>query len=688
MKRRDFFIASVGASASLVSLLSRAQGVPCPPTGFRIDGASAGNDAECTPGSSPEPSPGPSGFVARPYFFQIDSDRLKALISAGDPTATGSAANNSGQPLGFITAMNGAVASRSSYSDISTWHLAVGGWLTNNSAMQDLAKRECLEMVRRKPGGSPLSGDQYQHIEEIIMNTALVVDCCYSRFTADERAEVANFVNGALTYSEGQDATFWPFGDPHNNYWNNRHLAVCVAALASQGWNPQAGLWQARFEAMSEKFIEKYTPPYYSGPQVTEGHYYSAYVANSMWAMRQYDSVMGTRYLERISFTARDALNLALYQLRPHNGRFFSIGSEAANSTAPFHSLIWVLWYQLMFMASGSVEARVAKTILQSKNVTGDAQNFWARSHKAFANFYWSISSIPAAPVSMKTDRRLVLPTPGGAMTHIRSARGWDTSTSGRAAIIFHCRTAWTGADYPGYSHANVDQPGFQWAQDDQWLALDPEVYGSSGVAAESGSSISSDFANIVTLSSAKYVANGGYPVVLFNEDNTSQSVPHYYQSIDARPYWTMCSTYRREYVWLDDLQVVLIFDRVVTSGGVTKTWRLAVDGVPSISSSVATVTTPGGTNLQIRDLYSTSGGAWTAANLQGVGSVQKAVYQLRQTDSANDFISLKVLSVNGRVTNAALERPDSNQFRVVATIGGATRVVSFFADGSHAVVG
>ncbi len=679
MKRREFFKVSLGASTIVLPLVAQSQVAPCPPTGLGVVGGTAAASGSCGVGAS--------GFAARPYFFQPDVTRLKGLISSSDPSATGSSSNSAGQPLGFITLMRTAFSARSSYSDLPAWNFAVAGWLTADTAMMDLAKNECLTLVRKNPTGSPISSDEYQHIEELMMNTALVVDCCFSRFTPAERNEVANFVNGAMVYAEGQDATFWPYGDPHNNYWNNRHLAVCIAGLCGEGWNTQAATWRTKFESLSSTMVQKYTAPFYSGPQATEGHYYSAYIRNSLWALRQYDNVTGSNYLGRLSFTPRDALNLALYQLRPHNGSFFSIGSEAADSTAPFHSTTWCLWYQLIHMSGAAVEAGVAKTLLASTAVTADGRNFWSRTSKGFVNFYWSLSNTPSLAVTAKTDRSLVLPTPGGAMTHFRSARGWNNAVAGRAAVMFHSRTAWSGGDSPGYSHANVDQPGFQWAQDDQWLAMDPEVFGTSGIAAEAGSAIASDFSNIVTLGSAKSVSGGQYPVVLFNESNLSASVPHYYVSINAQPYWNMCSTYRREYVWMDDLQVVLVFDRVVTSGVDTKTWRLNVDGAPNIASGIATISTPKGVRLEVRDLYSTAGTGLTVVDLNGVGSVSKSVYQLRQIDASNDYTSIKLLSANSRVSAASVQQPNSNEYQVTLTVAGNSYVVRFFANGTHAVV-
>jgi hypothetical protein len=632
------------------------------------------------------------GFAARPYFFQADATRLADSITNNEPQATGSASNSIGQPLGFITMMNATLANRAANDDIDWWNLAVGGWLKGDNAMMDMAKDECLAWVRANPDGTPLgsmpdTSDTHQHIEGLMLLTAGVVDCCYSRFTSGERAEVATYVNGALAESLIQLNTNWPrFTDSHNNYFQNQILARAIAGLCGEGWNASAGAHRTQFEAWAAIAVTQYTAPTYTGPQITEGHYYSAYTAHLFWAFRQYDAVMGSNYMAQLSFTPNDMLGLALHQLRPHNGLFFSTGSEAANAAAPFHGVQWNLWHQCIFLSPNTTEAKVAKTILQSSAVSTEANNSWSRSSKAFGQFYWPFTGTTAGALALKTDRRLALPTPGGAMTHLRSTAGW--AGTGRAALVFHHSVVWDGdnARYPGYSHANVDQPGFQWAQSNQWLVLDPEASGGGGISGVDGelggSTVLSDISNIITLASAKYTGSLDYPVTTHNEDNTGAAIPHYYLNIDAQPYWTMCTIYRRQYVWLDDLQVLVMHDRVATSGANTKTFRLHMLGTTTVASGVATTTTPGGLTVKVRDLYMTSGGAMSAAAVTAYGST----YRITQTDAGNDIRSLKVLDVGNRVSAASLSS-GAGYLQADMTINGSSVAVRFFDDGSHATV-
>lgn len=171
-------------------------------------------------------------------------------------------------------------------------------------------------------------------------------------------------------------------------------------------------------------------------------------------------------------------------------------------------------------------------------------------------------------------------------------------------------------------------------------------------------------------------------PVVTYAEDHLAEAIPHLYVQIDAQPYWTSATTYRRDYVWLDDLQVLVLFDRVV--GPDAKTWRLHVPAAPAISGSSASYLA-GGKAATIRSLLP-AGAAWSVENLRP-SLTQRDVWRLSQADAAEDYTSLKVLDIDGRVTRSELAT-GAGSYEVQLGIGSTSdRVVRFFADGSHAEV-
>jgi hypothetical protein len=170
--------------------------------------------------------------------------------------------------------------------------------------------------------------------------------------------------------------------------------------------------------------------------------------------------------------------------------------------------------------------------------------------------------------------------------------------------------------------------------------------------------------------------------LIRFAQDNSAQAVPHFYVQIDARPYWTSATTYRRDYVWLDDLQVVVIFDRIV--GSPAKKWRLHVPAQPTINGQVASYAV-GGKTVAVRDLLATGGGAWVAQHLRP-SLTQKDVWRLSQDDASNDYRSLKTLDVGGRISSASLVAA-SGSYQAVLVINGATRRITFFDSGAQATV-
>ena len=526
--------------------------------------------------STPPPTSG-TGFVTRPFLFQADRARLLASIAANDPEATGTSSNDAGVPIGFISMCKSVYATRkngktSDNSDIGTWQFALAGWLTNDTAMMDMARDEAMALVAASPGGISGTSDPFQHSEEGMLNVAGVADLAYTRFSASQLAQVATWVNGTLNNWNKQNLAYWPFDEPRNNYWQNGFLAFSVAGIATEGFNSQAAQWRTQTETMAGKFRTAASTPQWNGPMQTEGHYYSTYVQHAIWAMQFYDHVMGTNLLGASGLSPAQQLELVMFETKPSLLEFFEIGSEPATSTAPFHATSLSYWHMLINAVPGSPQAQYAKSILQT--AMADAGNFWPRSSKGFANFYWNIRSVTAAPLANKAERLFVAPTPGAGLIGVRSSAGFTTGA--RAAVMF--------ANYfdtnAAFSHGNPDAPGFQWASGKNWLVTDPEYYNSgSGILAEAGSAYLSDISNIVTLAGQKSSASGKFPAIRFAEDRRTDSVPHFYAQIDAQPYWTSASVYRRDYVWLDDLRVVAVFDHIVSSAA--KTWRLHVPGSP-----------------------------------------------------------------------------------------------------------
>ncbi len=607
-----------------------------------------------------------SSFAERPYLFKAAEARLRAAIAANEPEATGTAVNNTGQPIGFITLAKAAHATRESYSDVPSWHLALAGWLLGDTSMKQRARNETMAIVLAQPGGDNDRSDNFQHVEDRLLEVAAVADLAYTEFTQAQLAQVATWVNGTLTNWNKNNLEYWPFDDPLNNYWQNGFLAHVIGGVATQGFNPSAASWRTKAQEMATKFTAATTGAW-QGPVQSEGHYYSSYVSHALWAMELSDAALGTTMVSAAKFSVAKQLDLAMYQTRPHLSKFFEVGSEANNQLATHTGVSLRYWFHLIHAGGPNLaQAQQAKAILQI--AMNDNENFWSRADKAFANFYWSIRSVPEVPLSAKTDRLYAAPTPGAGLIGLRSSAGFQPSAL--AALMFANNFTFA----PGFSHSNPDAPGFQWGSGTSWLVTDPEYFNSSGILAEAGSGVYSDVSNIVTLAGQQYNGKGGYPIIKFAEHQPTASVPHSYIQIDAQPYWNSASVYRREYIWLDDLQVVVLVDRIV--GTPAKTWRLHIPTRPTISEQNVTYTVDGKT-VKIRNLLGNT--AWQAQSVYGI-------WRLTQTNASNDYNSVKVLDVGGRVSGASATA-NTGGYQVKLTINGLARVIQVYTNGNHALI-
>jgi hypothetical protein len=435
-------------------------------------------------------------FSARPFLFKADEVRLRASVAARDPEASGSISNNAGVPVGLLSLAQAALADRGSYSDVPTWNLAFAGWLLDNPALLQMARNEAMAVVSASPSGDRGTSDAFQHVEDRLLNVAATVDLAHSQFSAAQLSQVATWVNGTLTNWNTENLRFWPFDDPRNNYWQNGFLAHVIGGVATEGFNSQAASWRTKAEQMAVKFKAASTAPNWGGPLQSEGHYYSAYVSHALWAMELLDAAMGTTYVADSSFSVGNQLDLAMFQTRPHLTEFFSVGSEANNSQAVHTGVSLSYWYHLAHSGRYTSQAQHAKSMLAVAEA--GSGNFWARNDKGFSRFYWNLRRVGAAPLSTKSNRFLVTPSPGAGLIGLRSAVGFQTTA--RAALVF--ANQFNGD--PAYSHSNPDAPGFQWASGADWLVTDPDVFSDSGILAEAGSAHLSDLSNIVTLAGQK----------------------------------------------------------------------------------------------------------------------------------------------------------------------------------------
>ncbi|WP_193192752.1 InlB B-repeat-containing protein [Microbulbifer taiwanensis] len=611
--------------------------------------------------------------VGGPFLFKTDEARLKASIDADDPEAVGSGSNRGGQPLGFITLIEGAVEDREYYSDIPTFQIAFAGWLSEDTDMLQLAHDEVMSLVSSDPDGDQGHSSNFQHVESRMLMVAATADLAYEQFNEEELELLAGWVNGTLDNWNDANQDYWPFDEPKSNYWQNGILAHVIASVATQDFNPRADEWKQAVHRMANLWIERTTASEWQGPVQSEGHYYSAYVGNAIWALQLFDAAEGTDYLQQSGFDAAEYLDLLMYQTRPHLKHFFEVGSEANASDARHTGLAFRYWHQLIHAAGGdSEQAQHAKSVLQVAD--SEDATFIGRNVRGFANFYWNIGDFAAAPLDTKADRLFVAPTPGAGLIGLRSTLGFQESAC--AALMF----ANNFGTAPEYSHGNPDAPGFQWACGSDWIVTDPEYFNNSGILAEAGSGVLSDVSNIVTLEGQKYNNDGDFPAISHAEDNRGAATPHSYVQIDAQPYWTEADHYVRDYAWLgSELKALVIFDRVDSE--TEKKWRLHLPVEPQVDGSEVTYTA-GGREVRVRDLtQGVNGSDWQKENLADSVTTED-VWRIYESIPGGDYRSVKILDIDAAVQHAELEI-NGDMYALTLTVNGEDMEIRFHADGS-----
>lgn len=598
----------------------------------------------------------------RPYLFKADEARLRALIAAGDAKAAN-----------FLYWMDAVAADRASFAFTPGWWLAMAAWLEDDADMKRLVHDEVMAEVNAHPGGDSGTGDIFLHVHDRMLGIPACVDLMYGSFTSAERSAIADWVNGTLDNWNEQNLAFWPYDDPLNNYWQNGFLGHVIAGICTRGFNPRADEWRTKAQTMYLKFQAACNPPVWNGPVLAEGNGYSNFVDNALWAMDLHDASLGTKWFADSQVDCDRYLDLLRFLTRPEPSLFFHVGSQPGAPWAPVTTVSSTYWHHLIAKAGDTPSARYAKAVLEA-----GLPGYQAERDRTFAEFYWSTSAVATVPLAAIPDRMNVTPAPGAGLIGLRSAAGFQPGAI--AALIFSNISGGGGiSGGPArFSHAHPDAPGFQWARGADWLVADPDAFTHSGIAAET---LGSDFSNIVTLAGEPNArAESMFPVATFCEDNTAGAVPHFYLQIDAQPFWAGASTYRRDYVWLDDLRVVAVFDHVV--GPQEKTWRLHVPGAVAITGTTADYAA-GGSSVRVRDLFASGGAAWTEASLKDEGSAVGDVWRLSQTSTASDYRSLKILDVDGRVASAALTT-GVGWYQADLVIDGLSRSLRFYDDGTH----
>jgi hypothetical protein len=642
-----------------------------------------------------------TGFRSRPFLWQADLPRLIQLRDVNSPWAFGGTSNSS-FPQAFLSVMIGQLgrASPNTLGAMATntkaWELALAGTileapgakqdLINGRALRVQAKNEALGFMNTNV--HPLgTSDIYQHSEEAVWAVGATLDLCADLLSAQEKQSMAMWLQTAVKWIDQTRDSFWPGRNSHNNYWQNGSLAKSIAGIVTEGIltaTESANLRRGYIEDMATWAVQ-HGNNHWQGPQLAEGRYYSTYTRNATFGMKMYDQVLGTNFQANKGFSTDQELKAQLMLLTGDRKNFMSFGDDAADATGAWHPTSYNYMTQLAYQTSDPALAATAYAVVeQSYKAIG--YGWTAPSGKAFSGFYWSKPAI--APAITADMNYLELPVPGAGLTLMRSASG----LAGNARTGMFSASAWApnSKNSSAYSHAHYNASSIQWTQGGDKLFAHPNNFTNSGLLGQFAYIPKyTEFANTTTLASASgnTLPQSAWPSYRNRSSGNLAGSPFYYQSVDLTALFPQASRYNRETVWLDDLQVVLVCDRINTNSTDPKTFRLHVTGAPVINGSTVSTTTSGGARLTIRDL--TNNGTWASRDLLNAFASQETkggVWALTQTSTSDAYISIKVADVNGRVSAANVTQTALGPL-VTMNVNGTNVSVQLKDDLTQAVV-
>jgi hypothetical protein len=597
----------------------------------------------------------------------------------------------------------------------------------------------------------------------VSFHVGCILDLCYDLLSPAERTQAANFLKNFFDSVQRYAANSWPGPNDtvfftFSNFWTSQYKAQSIIPIVTKNilTNVENSALLTLLLERQAQYQEQSRLPKHQGVRAAESCWYSPASISHFEGNLFLDNVYGSNFNTQKQFTFDDVIKFYMLSVNPAISRHMQMGDQPTFYTSkatPIGATDWrILMIAAYFAETPALGRQARKFVVDtfaSKPAADPMGIPYSQNGKpqwidydgsAFITFYYRDASFSVDPISNFTTKYHENPLPGSGQTLIRSTGTYAIGASGRSVVVEN--KWWPVVKSQSSMVHNVANAGsFLWYQNDDEIVLDPNSYSYSGFLGKLSQGLPyPDWFNLVTLESesgyldigeppwsapptsgvpVKSILGGGNnPRYIARVNASGAGVPYYFQSLDLTGYFLNPTKYIRQFVWLDDLQVLVLHDQVNTGLADTKTWRLHVYGAPTIAGSTVTTSTRNGAAVVIRDL--TSNGSFASLNLYryydpntegqlptrynalanlGPDMLQASnpigtrlfetrhpIYRITQPFSGNSLYSCKVISVNGRCT-AASQAAITGGIRVTMTINGATRTVDVFDNGSNPVV-
>ncbi len=606
--------------------------------------------SETAPLDAPSDAGGWTVPVAHPriYLNAKQKARLLGLVAANHPAATA-----------FLAVQTTAY-------DYKAWFSALKFHLTGTASHcttavsrieSEVAAEEALISSNQR---ATVAADSYLYVGDRIGDLALTLDWCWDQTTVAQRTRWLAYANQAVwnvwnhTAAKWGTTTYawsgWSVTNPSNNYYYSFLRATMLLGLVEYTESPDGPKWVKQFREtkLQAELVPRFTQELEGGGS-REGTGYGVAMKELFRLYDLWEQSTGERIAD-LTGHARASLAFMLHEIVPTLTHVVPVGDHARDSTGALFDYHRDYANVLTWLYPSDPLAARLRHVLDASSVPKMTQGFMRYSDLLYAN--------PSLAAVAPTDVYPAYHAKGTGNLFVRSAFAADATF-----LHFMC------GPYTE-SHAHQDQGSFLLYKRG-WLGYDANFDSTSGIE------------QATTFHSLVRVTSGTTPVGQV-EGTTStllalQDAPEWtYVAADLTPAYkgkTAIGKMQRELVLLKP-NVLVVFDRVTTSGTVTRTWQLQTPKRPTISGRRATIT-EAGTTMTIDAVLPTTSTLSTFdwSTTSGVSSG----FRFEATQATGDTtIFLHVLSLDGAATAVVVDDVTGQRGVKVTLAGGATAVVRF----------
>ncbi|MEJ7603823.1 MAG: hypothetical protein WKG01_38410 [Kofleriaceae bacterium] len=506
-----------------------------------------------------------------------------------------------------------------------------------------------------------VAGDSYLQIGELVGDLALVYDWCHAQVTSAQGTRWITYANQAVwnVWNHPQAEwggrampwSGWSVNNPSNNYYYSFLRATMLLGLATKGENVQADAWIAQFRT---KITGQLVPTFNAdlvGGASREGTGYGVAMRRLFELYDFWQATTGEE-LYRATRHTRSSMLAFMHQTLPTLDRVAPTGDHSRDSTASFFDYHRNYLQELISLMPADTVSGRAKTLLAGSTVPTMTSSFMV-----VYDFIYDRPDIP-----LRTLARL------------------NTAYHARGIGEVYARSSWTDdatwmnliAGPYTESHAHQDQGSIMIFKGD-WLAYDSVIHSHSGLS------------QATTSHSLVRIDTGGAPIrqvatTVSRVEALRQGPGWLHVSADVTPAYNgnaAIQKVQRELVYLQP-DVVVVFDRVVSTSGTTQTWQLATPVLPSISGNTTTITN-GGHSLKVTRVAPTA--ATTSIHSFASASDFSGGYRLDERVAGGDNRHLHVLAVDDGATSVTATGTSAQPGVQVQLASGVIATVAFDRD-------